>query len=88
MRRIVVTGMGAVSPLGCGVDTNWRRLVAGENGFTQVETFDVSDLPCKIAGMIPRVLSLRTADRPIAVRCSALSLACFAIACLFDVKQR
>jgi 3-oxoacyl-(acyl-carrier-protein) synthase len=49
MRRVVVTGLGMVSPLGCGVDTNWRRLVAGENGFGRVEAFDVSDLPCKIA---------------------------------------
>jgi 3-oxoacyl-[acyl-carrier-protein] synthase II len=54
MRRVVVTGLGIVSPLGCGVDTNWRRLVAGENGFGRVESFDVSDLPCKIAGIIPR----------------------------------
>ncbi|MBV9395836.1 MAG: beta-ketoacyl-ACP synthase II [Methylobacteriaceae bacterium] len=54
MRRVVVTGMGMVSPLGCGVETNWRRLIAGENGFCRVETFDVSDLPCKIAGIIPR----------------------------------
>src|SRR5437764_5607946 len=54
MRRVVVTGLGMVSPLGCGVDTNWRRLVAGENGFGRVEAFDVSDLPCKIAGIIPR----------------------------------
>src|SRR5947209_7370154 len=54
MRRVVVTGMGMVSPLGCGVETNWRRLIAGENGFARVETFDVSDLPCKIAGIIPR----------------------------------
>src|SRR4030088_510430 len=54
MRRVVITGLGMVSPLGCGVDTNWRRLIAGENGFGRVETFDVSDLPCKIAGLIPR----------------------------------
>jgi 3-oxoacyl-[acyl-carrier-protein] synthase II len=54
MRRVVVTGLGMVSPLGCGVETNWRRLVAGENGFARVESFDVSDLPCKIAGVIPR----------------------------------
>jgi 3-oxoacyl-[acyl-carrier-protein] synthase II len=54
MRRVVITGLGMVSPLGCGVDTNWRRLVAGENGFRRVESFDVSDLPCKIAGQVPR----------------------------------
>ncbi|GAC1329125.1 MAG: beta-ketoacyl-ACP synthase II [Beijerinckiaceae bacterium] len=54
MRRVVVTGLGMVSPLGCGVETNWRRLVASENGFARIETFDVSDLPCKIAGQVPR----------------------------------
>src|ERR1700744_4334569 len=54
MRRVVVTGLGMVSPLGCGVDTNWSRLIAGENGLRRVEGFDVSDLPCKIAGQVPR----------------------------------
>jgi 3-oxoacyl-[acyl-carrier-protein] synthase II len=52
MRRVVVTGLGAVTPLGVGVDLNWRRLLAGESGITAIETFDVSDLPCKIGGMV------------------------------------
>src|ERR1700704_117198 len=54
MRRVVVTGMGMVTPLGCGVEATWRRLVAGDSGARRIETFDVSDLPCKIAGQVPR----------------------------------
>src|SRR5262245_25940139 len=54
MRRVVVTGMGMVTPLGCGVEPTWRRLLAGESGAGRVEKFDVSDLPSKIACQIPR----------------------------------
>ena len=43
-----------VTPLGCGVETSWRRLLAGDSGAGRVERFDVSDLPCKIACSIPR----------------------------------
>jgi 3-oxoacyl-[acyl-carrier-protein] synthase II len=43
-----------VTPLGCGVDVTWRRLVAGESGARKVDTFDVSDLPARIACVIPR----------------------------------
>jgi 3-oxoacyl-[acyl-carrier-protein] synthase II len=54
MRRVVVTGLGMVSPLGCGVEATWRRLIAGESGAARVENFDVSDLPCQIAAQAPR----------------------------------
>ncbi len=54
MRRVVVTGLGVVSPLGCGVETNWRRLIAGEHGFRRIDTFETSDLACQVAAMIPR----------------------------------
>src|SRR5579885_363583 len=54
MRRVVVTGMGMVTPLGCGVEPTWSRLVKGESGAAKVERFEVSDLACKIACMIPR----------------------------------
>jgi 3-oxoacyl-[acyl-carrier-protein] synthase II len=54
MRRVVVTGMGMVTPLACGVEPTWQRLIAGESGARKVETFDVSDLPAKIACTIPR----------------------------------
>ena len=53
MRRVVVTGMGMVSPLGDGVDTNWRRLMAAESGIRSIQAFDTSDLATKIAGEVP-----------------------------------
>src|SRR5271154_3317455 len=54
MRRVVVTGLGMVTPLACGVEPTWERLLAGESGIGRIERFEVSDLPCKIAGQIPR----------------------------------
>ncbi|MDQ4136763.1 MAG: beta-ketoacyl-ACP synthase II, partial [Pseudomonadota bacterium] len=54
MRRVVITGLGMVTPLGCGVEPTWRRLLDGRSGAARVEAFDVSDLPCKIACSIPR----------------------------------
>ncbi len=54
MRRVVVTGLGMVTPLACGVEPTWRRLLAGQSGASLVDRFDVSDLPCKIACIIPR----------------------------------
>ncbi len=54
MRRIVVTGMGAVSPLGVGLKHNWEALLAGRSGVVGVDRFDVSDLPSRIAGFVPR----------------------------------
>ncbi len=53
MRRVVVTGLGLVCPLGFGVDFVWRKLVAGESGIARIENFDTSDLNCKIAGQAP-----------------------------------
>jgi 3-oxoacyl-[acyl-carrier-protein] synthase II len=53
MRRVVVTGMGIVSPLGLGVEHVWRRLLAGESGIGAIQSFDVSEMPCKIAGQVP-----------------------------------
>src|SRR5680860_1258946 len=54
MRRVVITGLGIVSPLGCGVETVWLRLTAGENASRRVESFEVSDLSCQVACEIPR----------------------------------
>ncbi len=54
MRRVVITGMGLLTPLGCGVEQSWQRLLAGESGARRIDTFDVSDMPCKIACSIPR----------------------------------
>jgi 3-oxoacyl-[acyl-carrier-protein] synthase II len=53
MRRVVVTGMGMVTPLGDGVDTNWRRLLAAESGIRSIQAFDTSDLATRIAGEVP-----------------------------------
>ncbi len=52
-RRVVITGLGLVTPLGCGVALNWRRLLAGESGLSRIEQFDVDDLPAKVAGQVP-----------------------------------
>src|SRR5512146_742252 len=54
MRRVVVTGMGMVTPLGCGVETTWQRLIKGDSGAKVIDTCEVSDISCKIAGVIPR----------------------------------
>ncbi len=54
MRRVVITGIGMVTPLACGVEQTWRRLLNGESGIKRIEKFDVSDLACKIAGQVPR----------------------------------
>ena len=51
--RIVVTGMGIVSPLGCGVETVWQRLVEGRSGLRRLPDEMVGDLPAKVAGVIP-----------------------------------
>ena len=54
MRRVVVTGLGLVTPLACGIEQTWRRLLAGESGIKRIEKFEVSDIPCRIAGQVPR----------------------------------
>jgi 3-oxoacyl-[acyl-carrier-protein] synthase II len=54
MRRVVVTGMGMLTPLGCGVEPTWARLLKGESGAKKVDRFNVSDIACQIACMIPR----------------------------------
>ena len=54
MRRVVVTGMGLVTPLGIGLENNWSRLIAGESGVRAIQSFDVSDLPARIAAQVPR----------------------------------
>jgi 3-oxoacyl-[acyl-carrier-protein] synthase II len=54
MRRVVVTGLGMVSPLACGVEPTWSRLLAGHSGARLIEGFKTSDLACKIAMPVPR----------------------------------
>ncbi|MBT5373446.1 MAG: beta-ketoacyl-ACP synthase II, partial [Rhodospirillaceae bacterium] len=53
MKRVVVTGLGMVTPLGCGVKTTWDALLQSRSGIGKIESFDVSDLACKIAGQLP-----------------------------------
>ncbi|HMN37833.1 MAG TPA: beta-ketoacyl-ACP synthase II [Hyphomicrobium sp.] len=54
MRRVVITGLGLVTPVGCGVEPAWKALLAGKNGARRVEEFEVSDIACQIANFIPR----------------------------------
>jgi len=54
MRRVVITGMGMVGPLGMGVEHSWKRLIAGESGAARVSRIDVSDIASQIACEIPR----------------------------------
>jgi 3-oxoacyl-[acyl-carrier-protein] synthase II len=54
MRRVVITGLGIVSPVGCGVDHAWSNLIAGKSGARRIEEFDVADLSCQIANFVPR----------------------------------
>lgn len=53
MRRVVVTGLGLVTPLGNGVQTTWERLIKGESGVRRIDTFDTEAYPSKIAGLVP-----------------------------------
>ncbi|MEL6977059.1 MAG: beta-ketoacyl-ACP synthase II [Pseudomonadota bacterium] len=64
MRRVVVTGLGLVTPLACGVEATWSRLISGRSGAGVIGGFDVSDLPCKIACEAPRGEGDEHAFRP------------------------
>ena len=54
MRRVVVTGLGLVTPLGCGVEASWSRLIAGQNAARRIEEFKVDDIAAQIACFVPR----------------------------------
>src|SRR5262245_3715883 len=54
LRRVVITGLGLVTPLGCGVETSWSRLLQGQSGARRIEEFPVDDLACQIACFVPR----------------------------------
>lgn len=53
MRRVVVTGLGMVTPLGVGVDHNWSQILAGRTGIGRITNFEVDDIACQIAGQVP-----------------------------------
>lgn len=52
-RRIVVTGLGLVTPLGCGVETTWKNLIAGKSGISRITAFDPENFTCQVAGQVP-----------------------------------
>src|SRR6202012_4198377 len=54
MRRVVVTGLGLLTPLACGVEETWSRLIASGSGARKITSFDTSDLATKIACQVPR----------------------------------
>lgn len=53
MKRVVVTGLGVVSPLGRGVEHNWQSLIEGKSGIKKIENIDLKDIPVSIAGQVP-----------------------------------
>lgn len=53
LRRVVVTGMGIVSPLGCGIEPTWANILAGKSGARRIDDFQVDDLACQIAHRVP-----------------------------------
>ena len=53
MRRVVITGLGLVTPLACGVEESWSRLIAGRSGAGRITRFDASHLACSIACEVP-----------------------------------
>jgi len=54
MKRVVITGLGLVTPLACGVQASWDRLLESKSGLARITGFDISDLPAKVAGQVPR----------------------------------
>ena len=54
MRRVAITGLGLVTPVGCGVEASWKALLAGHNGARRITEFEVSDITSQIACFIPR----------------------------------
>ena len=54
MKRVVVTGMGLVTPLGCGKDLNWQKLLSGTSGATKITKFDATNFKCQVACEVPQ----------------------------------
>tara|TARA_Y100000590_G_scaffold114498_1_gene130478 strand:- start:17606 stop:18847 length:1242 start_codon:yes stop_codon:yes gene_type:complete len=52
MRRVVVTGMGMITALGCGIDKNWQKLISSTSGISKIDSFETEDLPSKVGGVI------------------------------------
>jgi len=62
MRRVVVTGLGILSPLGLGVERNWDSITAGKSGLSKIEHFDASDFSSKVAGVVPKTTDENPVD--------------------------
>ncbi len=62
MRRVVVTGMGMVSPLGVGVKHNWARLIRGDSGIRIIDEFEASDIASQVAGIVPKTKDANPID--------------------------
>jgi len=87
VRRVVVTGMGAISPLGIGVETTWRAVTAGQCGLGPVTFFDATGLPSRIAGEAPDFDPTRfDIDRKLARRCDRFTQ--FAMATTHEALQQ
>src|SRR5712691_8250157 len=63
VRRVVITGMGLVTPLGTGVQATWEALLKGASGIRRITGFDASDYPCRIAGEVPDFDPLAYVDK-------------------------
>src|SRR4051794_41979032 len=55
MRRVVVTGIGLITPLGQGTEITWANILAGKSGLGNITTFDAAEYGCNVAGEVPRV---------------------------------
>jgi len=62
MRRVVVTGLGMVTPLGVGVDRNWSSITAGKSGIRKIDEFDVTEMASQIAGLVPKTTDAEPKD--------------------------
>ena len=54
MTRVVVTGIGLVTPLGCGSETNWNNLISGKSGARKISKFDPTNFKCKVTCEVPQ----------------------------------
>ena len=71
--RVVITGMGAATPLGMGVETFWERCLQGQSGIAVIESFDASEFPCKIGGEVRHFVPTDYMDRKTARRMARFS---------------
>lgn len=62
MRRVVVTGMGMVTPLGVGVERNWKSITAGKSGIRKIDEFDLTDMASHVAGIVPKTTEENPTD--------------------------